>query len=192
MRGEWTEEQPRIALARKHSKSQYVSSLDTILPSSLMKIECANEGWVEIIMTVDSGATESVMGPHHAPNVPTVDGLASTAGVLYEVANGMKIKNEGEKRMRMWTLDGKERTIVCQVCNVNKCLLSVARLNEAGQTVILDGNNSYIQDKATGERVKVDYKNKTYTIRAWVRPNDGTMTMKPPIATTTMGFQRQA
>ncbi len=99
-RAEWTGVEPQIALARQHAKSQYVNYLETILPSSLMKIECANEGWVEIIMTVDSGATESVMGPHHAPNVPTVEGFALTAGVLYEVANGTKIRNRGEKRMK--------------------------------------------------------------------------------------------
>ena len=90
--------------------------------------------------------------------------------------------------MRMWTVDGRERTIVCQVCDVNKCLLSVARLNEANQIVVLDGVRSFILDKETGERVKVDYQNKSYTLRAWVRPNDGVVAFKPP---TTTGLHRQ-
>ncbi len=71
---------------------------------------------------------------------------------------------------------------------MNKCLLSVARLNEANQIVILDGVRSFIQDRETGERVNVDYHNKSYTLRAWVKPNEGVLALKPP---TVAGFHRQ-
>ncbi len=81
---------------------------------------------------------------------------------------------------------------MCQVCDVNKCLLSVARLNEANQFVALDGHNSYIQDKETREKVKVDYHNKTYTLRAWVRPNSGDVTFRTLTSAMTTGFQMQA
>ena len=78
-----------------------------------------------------------------------------------------------------------------QVCDVNKCLLSVARLNEANQLVVLDGPKSFIQDKESGEKVRVDYHNKSYTLRAWVRPNDSAVTFQPPTSATATGFHRQ-
>ena len=95
----WTETEPPVLLARQYSKSNYITSLETILQSSLMKLDSVDNGWVEIVMTVDSGATESVMGPEHAPGVPATPSPQSVAGVLYEVANGTKIKIQGEKHM---------------------------------------------------------------------------------------------
>ena len=51
--------------------------------------------WRLLSLAVDSGATEFV-GPHELlANVPTLPSLASQRGVMYEVASGHQIPNEG-------------------------------------------------------------------------------------------------
>ncbi len=59
--------------------------------------------WEELELAVDSGATESVIPDSMPQQVPTVDGPAKKRGVEYEVANGDRIPNEGEKRFTATT-----------------------------------------------------------------------------------------
>ena len=74
------------------------------------------------------------------------EGWGATNGVEYEVANGVSIPNIGKHNLVIWTGDGRLRALTSQICAVNICLLLVARLNAAGQRVVLDGADSYIQD----------------------------------------------
>ena len=53
--------------------------------------------WEEIEFYVDSGATETAVGEDMLNSVETRDGVARRKGVLYEVANGVRIPNLGEK-----------------------------------------------------------------------------------------------
>ena len=119
------------------------------------------------------GATETVMGEDQAPGIPTVPSISSIRGVQYEVANGTRIKNRGDNIMVLKTAEGQERTIVCQICDVNKCLLSTAKLNEAGQRVMRDGEKSYIEDVASGDTIPVQFNNRIYSIKVWVRAAPG-------------------
>ena len=54
-------------------------------------------GWEEITMYVDSGATETVMPDGMLMSVNIRDGAKSRQGIMYEVANGVRIANLGEK-----------------------------------------------------------------------------------------------
>ena len=81
--------------------------------------------------------------------------IHSIRGVRYEVANGVQIRNIGEQRVDMCTSNDQRRILSLQVCDVNKCLLSTARLNEAGQRVMIDGEKSYIEDVVSGGRIPV-------------------------------------
>ena len=66
-------------------------------------------------MMVDSGATETVVNEDMLPDVETRECAASRRGVEYEVANGEKIPNLGEKKFRGTTREGKARNITAQV-----------------------------------------------------------------------------
>ncbi len=68
-----------------------------------------------------------------------------------------KSKNRGEQRVEICTGDDQRRILSLQVCDVNKCLLSTARLNEAGQRVMIDGEKSYIEDVVSGGRIPVAF-----------------------------------
>ena len=79
----------------------------------------ANSEWEEIELAVDSGASETVIGEDMLAGVETKEGLASRRGVQYEVANGVRIPNLGEKKFRGFTEEGLQRSMKAQVCEVS-------------------------------------------------------------------------
>ena len=60
----------------------------------------------------------------------------SRRGVEYEVANGIKIPNLGQKQFTGYDEAGVEREVTAQVCDVNKALLSVSKMCRAGNKVV--------------------------------------------------------
>ena len=129
-----------------------------------------------MIFTVDSGASETVVGIHSLDCVPTVEGHLAKLGVKYEVANGQVIPNVGEKRFVGTWFAGEQdqqgitRPVVAQVCGVNKALLSVGRLDDCGYTTVFAGEKgSYIQDRVSGEKLQLVKCGTTYTLELWVQ-----------------------
>ena len=100
-------------------------------------------------------------------------GVASIMGVRYEVANDVQIPNLGEHKLELCTGSMQRRILLFQVCDVHKCLMSTAKLNEAGQRVVLYEQESYIEDRSTGDCIKVEYKDRVYFLKVWVRQTSG-------------------
>ena len=125
-------------------------------------------GWTRIDFAVDSGASETVLPAHLLTDIATTEGEASRRGVLYEVANGERIPNLGEKRFLGETHhEGIARQIRAQVCEVSKPLMSVAKLVKAGNTVVFSPDGSYIWDQATGEYMALEERSGMYTLGLW-------------------------
>ena len=82
----------------------------------------------------------------------THEGTASKRGVEYEVANGVRIPNLGEKKFVGVSNEGISRKLTAQVCEVNKGLLSVSKMTNGGSRVVFDSDGSYIEDKNTREK----------------------------------------
>ena len=78
-------------------KDEMLNPIKTIEPNTINPMIEDGE-WEEIELAVDSGATESVAPESLPASVPTVEGPASKRGVMYEVASGHQIPNEGEKK----------------------------------------------------------------------------------------------
>ena len=112
----------------------------TILPEKLLELHKEKQDWIPLRITVDSGATATVIGTDALPSIPWGPSPGSVAGVMYEVANGCRIKNRGQQVLNVRTREGRDRRITCQVCDVNKCLLSTAKLNEAEQRIMYNGD----------------------------------------------------
>jgi hypothetical protein len=125
--------------------------------------------WEEIELAVDSGATETVMGEDMLECVDVKEGRASKAGVEYEVANGDKIPNLGEKKFVGHSEEGVMRGITAQVCDVNKALLSVKRMMTAGNRVVFDEDGSFIEDKATKEKMWLKEDKGLFVVKLWVK-----------------------
>ena len=120
-------------------------------------------------MSVDNGASETIIGEEMLQSVQTKEGDASRRGIQYEVANGVQIQNLGEKRFKGHTIEGLARNLTAQVCEVNKALLIVKRVVQAGNKVVFDADGSYIEDKSTGEKMWLKEENGMYMLRMWVK-----------------------
>jgi hypothetical protein len=72
-------------------------------------------------------------------------------------ANGSSIKNYGEKRVVGYTEDGEGVSLKITCAEVDKVLGSVHRFNAAGNVVVLDGRSSYMQNKTTGQKTRIEY-----------------------------------
>ena len=145
-----------------------VKVLQTIEPEGVNAIG-RTDGWEEITLYVDSGATETVIGEDMLMSVKITEGSASRRGVTYEIANGIRIPNLGEKRFKGSIEDGAEKEITAQVCSVNKALLSVSKAVKAGNRVVFDEEGSYIEDKRTGQVTWLVEEGGMYALKMWVK-----------------------
>lgn len=150
------------------SESGQLRIFQTIEPEGVNAVKGAGQ-WEEIEMAVDSGASETVIGEDMLQGVETKEGPASRRGVQYEVANGVRIPNLGEKTFKGHTEEGFQRNLKAQVCEVNKALLSVNKMVQAGNRVVFDNTGSYIEDKFTHEKIWLEEKGGMYMLRMWVR-----------------------
>ncbi|MDA8584227.1 hypothetical protein N9L68_08320 [bacterium] len=120
-------------------------------------------------MAVDSGASETVAQEGVLDSIPLVEGEARRKGVQYEVADGTLIPNLGEKEFIAVGECGALRKMKVQVCDVNKPLLSVRRVTQAGNRVVFEEDGGYIEDKVSGERMWLREKDGMYLLKLWVR-----------------------
>ena len=61
------------------------------------------------------------------------------------------------------------RKMRAQVCEVNKALLSVKRVVQAGNRVVFDSSGSYVEDTYTGERMALRDEGGMYMMKLWGR-----------------------
>ena len=144
-----------------------MNPLLTVCPD---EINAVGEGeWEEIELAVDSGASETVINDEMLKTVRVHESDASRRGVEYEVANGVRIPNLGEKRFVGTTVEGVSRKLTAQVCDVNKALLSVSKVVKNGSRVVFDADGSYIEDKNSGEQMHLVEKNGMFMLNLWTR-----------------------
>ena len=120
----------------------------------------------------DSGATETVIPEEAVSSVQLSEGAASRRGVMYEIANGDRLPNLGEKKFTGHTEEGASRRIVAHVAPVNKALLSVRKVVASGNRVVFD-EHSYIQDRESGEITWLHEDQGMYTMKIWVKNGGG-------------------
>ena len=111
-------------------------------------------------LTIDSGAGESVMPEYLAPTVPVQH--SKEAGVMYIAANGETMPNRGKKVLKVITKEGQTKAMNMQVTDVHKPLMSVARICDAGHTVIFKPDGGVIKSIATGEETAFRRENNVY------------------------------
>ena len=119
-------------------------------------------------LAVDNGASEILIYEEMVKSVAIEEGEASKRGVEYEVANGVRIPNLGEKKFTGSSEGGVKRTLTAQVCDVNKALLSVRKVVAAGNRVVFDDAGSFIEDKRTGKRMWLQEENRMCMLKMWV------------------------
>jgi len=167
MKAEKGEEIRRRWNSRKSKKE--VNVLQTVNPKESIRELNETEEWEEIEMAVDSGATEHVMNEDSLRTIETKDGEASRQGVVYEVANGVRIPNLGEKTFVAESEEGIKRRMRAQIADVNKGLLSVSKVVKSGNRVVFEESGSYIEDTQSGEKMWMEEKGGMFMLKMWVR-----------------------
>ena len=153
---------------KKAQRAEKIKMLVTINPQSMNSVEELDE-WEEIDMAVDTGATETVVGSDMLTSIETYQGEAAKRGVEYEVASGTTIPNLGEKKFMAVGEEGHMRRMRAQVCDVNKPLLSVHRMVQAGNRVVFDPMGSFVEDTMTGEKMNLTEQGGMYMLKLWVK-----------------------
>ena len=62
--------------------------------------------------------------------------------------------------------------MTAQVCDVNKALLSVRKVVQAGNRVVFDEQGSYVEDIQTGEKMWMREEGGMCMIRMWIKNKD--------------------
>ncbi len=143
-----------------------MQSLRAIYPEGVNSVTQSGD-WEEIELAVDSGAAETVVGEDMLRSVQTTEGEAFKRGVEYEVASGTTIPNLGEKFFVAVAEEGQSRKMPAQVCAVNKALLSVSRMVQAGNRVVFEQTGSYVEDLQSGEKMYMYEKGGMYMLKMW-------------------------
>ena len=115
--------------------------------------------------TVDSGAGENVMSEHMAPQVPVQHSSEQDAGVVYVAANGNTMANHGKKVLHVCTQEGQHKRMNMQVTDVNKALMSVAKICDAGHTVVFRHDGGMIRNNISGEETQFRRENNVYRLQ---------------------------
>ena len=128
------------------------------------------EGWESgssgnFWITIDSGASENVISEKLAPRFPTKPSAGSREGVQYTTASGEAMPNRGEKDIKVVTQEGNRCMLKMQVTDVQKPLMSVARICDAGHRVIFDRSGGVIEHESSGQRTRFQREDNVYRLK---------------------------
>jgi hypothetical protein len=136
-------------------------------------VKCINEvtsgngNWEKITVTIVSGAVDSVGPRTMATDIDIKDTPASRAGLKYRAANGTPIDNLGEKSIQGVTKQGNKVGMTFQIADVTKPLGAVRAMLAAGNKVVFESGNSYIQDKTRTIKTPKEERNGAYVFDLW-------------------------
>jgi hypothetical protein len=138
--------------------------VNEVQKEKIKKLISAGKGKI----TIDSGAADSVLPMAMLPNEELKEGEAKKAGVKYIAANGGKMENMGEKRVRFKkAAGGGMNSIMFQVTDVGKPLAAVSKMLDQGNTVVFTrkgGQKSYVVNDATGEKIEFEEERGTFVM----------------------------
>ena len=125
---------------------------------------------MEIELTAESGACDTVIPKTMCPSIPIVPSQQSLLGLAYEVANGQSLPNLGERRCELWTEGATEaKTIAMQVADVHKGLLSLSRCADMGFESRFGKAYGCLIDTSSGEVIPLQRRGNLYMLKCWVR-----------------------
>ena len=129
--------------------------------------------WEELVAVVDSGAVDCVAPSAIASETPIEESPGSKIGQKYSTANGVRLPNQGQKRVTSVTADGQTLGMTYQIADVTKPLNSVGRICDKGKAVVFGAQGGYILDLHTLEKVKFTREQGVYLMRTWIPVGEG-------------------
>ena len=171
-----------LGVASPYQDTSPLRQVSTLIPVKRPGISIIQkpDEWVEIEITVDSGACVTVMPRTLCQGISILQNRLSLDGVEYEVANGAHIPNLGERRCEMMTVGSdKSKRITFQVADVHKPLLSISGCADMGFDCFLGEKGGHLRDRESGETIPLERRDNLYIMRAWIR-QDPTVSVSQP------------
>ena len=146
-------------------------------PSNLSTITEEDLGWIEIEVTIDSGACDTVMPASMCSHISILQTEESRRGMEYEVANGETVLNLGARYCLLMSENSKEmKRITFQCADIHKPLLSVSRISDLGYDCILTNVGGKLRDRVFGETMPLHRRGNLYVMQAWIRQDKSSFT----------------
>lgn len=150
-----------------------------------------DDNWIRIECVADSGAAAPVAPPSMAPGVPIRESEGSREGRNFTTATGAPIKNLGEQELHIVTDNGLDTTVLFQLADVSRPLMSVSAICDKGNRVIFGKSGGVIQNIATGQEIPFERQGGIYALGIWLRGPSGSVPEATSAkAATTPGFTR--
>ena len=119
-----------------------------------------NNEWQEIELTADTGACNTDIPRTMCESIPVVPSMQSLNGMEYEVASGS-----------LWAGGASSaKSIIMQVADVHKALLSLSRCAEMGFESRFGSSWGCLIDTQAGEIIPLQRRGNLYMLKAWIRP----------------------
>jgi hypothetical protein len=127
----------------------------------------------EVVATLDSGASIPVAPRSAFSDYPVIPTTASETGLSYTAISGTSVADEGEMEPIFQTAGSPTlRAGRFSAADVQKVLTSAAQVCNSGFRAVLDAwdCDSYIEEKATGERIPLRQEQGVYVYSMYVFP----------------------
>ncbi len=140
--------------------------------------------FIEIEMTLDTGATVHAADRIDFPGCLVLESLGSKAGQHFQAAGGKLIANEGQANIVLTTLAGIDLAMTMQIAKITRPLLSVTKMTESGDITVLckrdvalvldkDGRTVATFNKKGGLYVcMMKYRNPKFRSADFARPHE--------------------
>jgi hypothetical protein len=114
-------------------------------------------------VTVDSGAEDSVWPSTHVRWENVFATNESEKGIGFVAANGTRMANYGGTKVKFKN-QGKVKAMNFSVTDCKKPLAAVSKIVDKGNRVVFDNEESFIENKKTGERIPLERERGTYVM----------------------------
>ena len=128
--------------------------------------------WVKVESVMDSGASAPVAPPTMAPRAPIRPSDGSRRGQNYTSASKHKLPNLGEQLLHAVTENGEQTSVLFQIADVSRPLVSVSAICEMGNRVIFGKSGGVVQSLTTGRETPFMRKNGIYVLGMWLKNSE--------------------
>ena len=129
-------------------------------------------GWVRIRTILDSGAAQSIAPPSMAKGVPVRPSEMSSQGRSYTSADGGRIENKGQQVLHVTTNEGRQGMTRCQVGDVNRPLMAVSQIADAGNILQFASDGGWIYNLTDESYTRFERHNNIFEFNMWLNASD--------------------
>ena len=93
----------------------------------------------------------------------------SKKGLSFQGPDGSEIPNYGELDIDWESMEGHKCKICIQISDVDRILLAVTELHDAGNDVVLSRSGGEIVTVAIAKRIALQRRGGVYIVKMWIR-----------------------